>query len=605
LKGTDPNRQIGPSITVKVNSGDTINLTAQSFYPDNTGTQRKGLAETAISQLVNSMMNPSGLNDKGKIIAIDRLKTQGFDKTTSYRNLMNSLPNSDFPNENNRPKAYMVWMLFDKDMKLVKTGKSSGARQIPEGAGQVKQMAESNIVMDQGGFLTAYTVNESPANVYIDNFQLSVISGNVIEINNYYPFGMLNEGLSDPGITDPINNYKYNGKELQKELNLEWLDYGARFYDPQIGRWHVQDPLREDEYMYEFDQAYRADLSYEGYEIDDESLVEGKRYVSDIIGLFSPVNINGENSAVHYNSSPYTYCLNNPISYRDFFGLDTTTIVLPEVTVTATKKSNVPWWLGPTLIAASQPLKVLKESGALGSKPGSSIASWSLSKVLPQRVPALKKAEQKVVAVVSKKIAKKTGTAVLGRFIGRRIIPGVGCILTAIDAWDYREEIGIGVKSWMLGAKEYYEIQNKAYTSDPMQIVCFMKGTLVYMKDGLKSIETIKEGDSGYSYNFGKNIIELSGVAKTFERKTQEIFEVITNVGKIMVTAEHPFYVEGKGWVKVKDLQPGYILKTKNNSKERIISNIRYERPETVFNIEVEGNHNYFVTSHSILVHNK
>jgi len=245
LKGTDPNRQIGPSITIKVNSGDKISLTAQSFYPDNTGTQRTGLAETAISQLVNAMLHPTGLNETGKTIALDRLKNQGFDKTTSYQNMMNSLPNSDYTGENNRPKAYMVWMLFDKEMKLVKTGNSSGALQIPEGAGQVKQMAESNILMDQGGFLTAYTVNESPANVYIDNFQLSTISGNVLEINNYYPFGMLNEGLSDPGTTDPINNYKYNSKELQTDLSLQWLDYGHRFYDPQIARFHSIDLMAD------------------------------------------------------------------------------------------------------------------------------------------------------------------------------------------------------------------------------------------------------------------------------------------------------------------------------------------------------------------------
>jgi len=79
----------------------------------------------------------------------------------------------------------------------------------------------------------------------------------VVQRNDYYPFGMLQGGLTaqEQEITD--NHYLYNGKEAQARkftnngveayTNLNWVDYGWRMYDI-TGRFTTIDPLAEKYY---------------------------------------------------------------------------------------------------------------------------------------------------------------------------------------------------------------------------------------------------------------------------------------------------------------------------------------------------------------------
>jgi|WetSurMetagenome_2_1015567.scaffolds.fasta_scaffold00004_20 RHS repeat-associated protein len=76
----------------------------------------------------------------------------------------------------------------------------------------------------------------------------------IVQTTSYYPFGLVMVQSDNLSVGDPLKNkYLYNGKEMQSEIlggsSLNWFDYGARFYDPQIGRFTTVDPLTEKFYF--------------------------------------------------------------------------------------------------------------------------------------------------------------------------------------------------------------------------------------------------------------------------------------------------------------------------------------------------------------------
>lgn len=75
-------------------------------------------------------------------------------------------------------------------------------------------------------------------------------STEIIEEKNYYPFGLEHQGYNNV-VVGAENNYQtYNGKELEKELGINWTDYGARRYMADIGRWPVIDNKAEKYYEF-------------------------------------------------------------------------------------------------------------------------------------------------------------------------------------------------------------------------------------------------------------------------------------------------------------------------------------------------------------------
>ncbi len=118
-----------------------------------------------------------------------------------------------------------------------------------------------------GGYLSFANSLLSGCHYYIQDYQGSnrmVVNktGTVEQITHYYPYGGIIGGIdSSPN----LQQYKFEGKELDRTYGLDWYDIHARQYDPVVPSWHAIDPMSEK----------------------------------------------------YYGISPYAYCANNPVRYVD------------------------------------------------------------------------------------------------------------------------------------------------------------------------------------------------------------------------------------------------------------------------------------------------
>ncbi len=140
---------------------------------------------------------------------------------------------------------------------------------------------------------------------------------------------------------------------------------------------------------------------------------------------------------------------------------------------------------------------------------------------------------------------------------------------------------------------------------DDLPCNCFVAGTTVQTSKGAKPIEDVRPGDQVWAKNLttGKN--ELRPVTGLFQKKSTTLMTITLASGAtVVVTQEHPFMVEGEGWVLSRDLLVGDRLAQRDAGTAVIAAIDIRSGGQTVYNFEVFGDHNYYVTEAQLLVHN-
>jgi len=96
-----------------------------------------------------------------------------------------------------------------------------------------------------GGYKYVYDLKDHLGNVRMSFDKGPDGKARIVQEDHYYPFGLTINSSNFNYRFGTSNEFLFSGKEKEEELGLDWYDFGVRFYDPAIGRWHAVDPHAE------------------------------------------------------------------------------------------------------------------------------------------------------------------------------------------------------------------------------------------------------------------------------------------------------------------------------------------------------------------------
>ncbi|MDH5250949.1 MAG: hypothetical protein OEW40_18295 [Cyclobacteriaceae bacterium] len=218
--------KIGATKSLKVYPGDKVDIEVWEYHE---GASGFGTTTTPLTTLISMVAGAFGgvsgaPGDPGLIYSGVNSAVNGF------------LPAGN--QGSTRPATYLNYILFDKNYKVL----DMGWQLAPATTFTKQKLSFSTLNIKEAGFVFVYLSYDNDSNnwVYFDDFKVSQTMSNVLQYNEYYPFGM--QASTSWTRDNTTNNFLYNaGNELNQTSG--WYETFFRGYDPTLGRFNQVDPM--------------------------------------------------------------------------------------------------------------------------------------------------------------------------------------------------------------------------------------------------------------------------------------------------------------------------------------------------------------------------
>ena len=230
----------------KVFPGDLITGSVEAYFTSTSG-YTAATSQTMITALSAAM--------GGGVPAIDGGIATAYNTTGNPLIALGGFGGSTFPS------GYLNYILFDENYVPIKA-KSFPIQKLPSTRHTVQ--FDAPLEVKELGYLfvyLSYDNNQSAYYLYFDDLRVVVEESPLIQVNNYYPFGMLvRRSLDEGGVSatwlregEIQNANLFQGKELISQtgclpavaLAEAGHDFGSRMYWADLGRWFATDPQKQ------------------------------------------------------------------------------------------------------------------------------------------------------------------------------------------------------------------------------------------------------------------------------------------------------------------------------------------------------------------------